>query len=138
MNDIITVYTDGSCLNNGAENAKCGWAYKLIYKGNAVTGSGGVVGGTNNQMEIMAVTMALRRISNPELPVVIYSDSQYVVNTINHNWKTEKNVEFWAELKQEISRFQNISLRWVKGHNGNPNNEEVDRLAVAAAKNCIE
>lgn len=137
MNDIITIYTDGSCLNNGAENAKCGWAYKAIYRGHDVTGSGGMIGGTNNQMEILAATMALRRINRPEIPVVVYSDSRYVVNTINKHWKTEKNVELWKELKQEIARFPDISFQWVKGHNNCPENEEVDRLAVAAAKGAI-
>lgn len=136
MNDIIKIYADGSCLNNGAKNAKCGWAYKAIYKGHFVIGSGGMLGGTNNQMEILAVTMALRRIRKVDITVVVYSDSQYVVNTINRNWRTEKNVDLWSELKQEIARFHNISFQWVKGHNNHPENEEVDRMAIAAAKNA--
>lgn len=55
MSDKITVYTDGSALSNGRPGSGCGWACKLIYKGQARMKSGGAIGETNNRMEMQAV-----------------------------------------------------------------------------------
>lgn len=53
--DKITVYTDGSALSNGRPGSGCGWACKLMYKGQARMKSGGAIGETNNRMEMQAV-----------------------------------------------------------------------------------
>ena len=34
----------------------------------------------------------------------------------------------------EVSKLHNIKFTWVRGHNGHPENERCDELAVAAGK----
>ena len=89
-------------------------------------------------MELKAVIEALKRVS-PLLPVIVYSDSQYVVTGITewiHNWirrgKIERNGDLWMELYRIVSTFRDIQFIKVKGHNGDQYNEEADRLATIA------
>ncbi|MEO6539005.1 MAG: ribonuclease H, partial [Ferruginibacter sp.] len=97
---------------------------------------------TNNRMELMAVIAGLKAITKNHLPVIIYSDSQYVVRAIEEGWlktwiKTnfkggKKNSDLWL-LYHEISKDLNIKMQWVKGHADNPYNNRCDELATAAA-----
>lgn len=132
--DKITVYTDGSALNNGSSDSGCGWACKLIYRGRELMKSGGNIGKTNNQMEMTAVLEAMRSIADKSIPVEIFSDSKYVVETLKGNYKIKKNMELWQELMMEKEKFEDIKFLWVKGHDKNQHNIEVDKQAVAEAK----
>lgn len=96
--DKITVYTDGSALNNGSPDSGCGWACKLIYKGHEKMKSGGDKGKTNNVMEMTAVLQAMKSITDKSIPVEVFSDSKYVVETMNGYYKVKKNVDLWHEL----------------------------------------
>lgn len=97
---------------------------------------------TNNRMELLAVTEALKLIKKNELPVHIYSDSQYVVRAVKEGWlntwiKTnfkggKKNSDLWKEYYQIAQSFS-ITMHWVKGHAENPFNNRCDELATAAA-----
>lgn len=129
----ITVYTDGSALNNGRPDSGCGWACKLIYKGYEKMKSGKMEGKTNNQMEMIAVLMAMKSITNQSIPVEIYSDSKYVVETLNGNYKVKKNVDLWDQLLEEKRRFSDIKFIWIKGHDKSQHNNDVDRAAVVEA-----
>ena len=85
---------------------------------------------TNNRMEIMAVILALEKI--PEKSVVlVYSDSQYVIKTMEGYFRKKKNVDLWQRMDQ-VCRGKKIEWRWVKGHNGNPENERCDQLCTQA------
>lgn len=132
--DKITVYTDGSALNNGSPDSGCGWACKLIYRGHEKMKSGNDKGKTNNVMEMTAVLQAMRAITEKSIPVELFSDSKYVVETLNGNFKIKKNVELWQELMAEKEKFANIEFIWVKGHDRNVHNNDVDRVAVAEAR----
>lgn len=132
--DKIIIYTDGSSLKNGTPDSRCGWAAKLIYKGKYRLKSGGCRGKTNNQMEMLAVLNALKCITDRNIPVILYSDSKYVVETLKGNYKVGKNIELWKELMMLYKAFNEITPIWIKGHNGNPHNEEVDKLAVGESK----
>lgn len=132
--DKITIYTDGSALNNGSSDSGCGWACKLIYKGHEIMKSGGDKGKTNNFMEMTAVLQAMKAITDRTIPVDVFSDSKYVVETLNGNFKIKKNVELWEELMTEKEKFADIQFIWVKGHDKNQHNNEVDRQAVAEAR----
>lgn len=132
--DKITVYTDGSSLNNGNPDSGCGWACKLIYKGHEKMKSGGDKGKTNNFMEMTAVLQAMRAIMDKSIPVEVFSDSKYVVETLNGNFKIKKNVELWQELMAEKEKFTDIRFIWVKGHDKNAHNNDVDRKAVEEAR----
>lgn len=96
--------------------------------------SGGDKGKTNNVMEMTAVLQTMRAITDKSIPVEVFSDSEYVVETLNGNFKIKKNVELWWELTAEKEKFADIQFIWIKGHNKDRHNNEVDRQAVAEAK----
>ena len=133
----MDIYTDGSCLGNPGPG---GWAAHCD-KFTICGGDGPLT--TNNIMELTAVIRALRKCLDMGVrQVKIHTDSQYVKNGVTqwmynwekNNWKTSqgsdvKNKAHWKILKKIIDQFLNIEWIWVKAHNGDPNNEKVDRLA---------
>ena len=126
---MINIYTDGSALDNPGPG---GWA-AIVMNGSSITHlTGGEPRTTNNRMEIMAAIKGLEAVPEGE-SVRIHSDSQYVVNTMTRNWKRNKNTDLWAMLDAEVAR-RDVEWRWVRGHAGNPYNEQADRLAVEEAK----
>ena len=104
--------------------------------------SGGYRLTTNNRMELMAVIAGLEAIKKNELPVTVYSDSQYVVNSVEKGWlktwiKTDfkggkKNKDLWKHYYELAKKFT-IKFVWVKGHANNPYNNRCDELATSAA-----
>ena len=139
---MITIYTDGSCLNNPGNG---GWAAIININNNVKKISGSVKDTTNNKMELMAPIKALQEIKEQQ-PIEIYTDSQYVKLGITdwvhkwmkNNWQTSKkepvkNKELWIQL-YELTSAYDIKWIWVKAHAGNLLNEEVDLLAKQAAK----
>ena len=138
---MITIYTDGSCLTNPGNG---GWAAIINEKNQIKKISGNEKNTTNNRMELLAPINALKCIKT-ESVIKIYTDSQYVKNGItdwinkwlSNNWKTSKredvkNKDLWIEL-YNLNKSLNIQWNWVKAHDGNPLNEEVDLLAKKAA-----
>ena len=131
--DKIVIYTDGSAKGNGSQDSACGWAYKIIFNdGHVEMDSGGDKGKTNNQMEMIAVLNAMKAVKE-DVPIEIYSDSKYVIETLNGNFSIKKNLGLWREIMAERSRFKDIKFIWIKGHEKNLNNIEVDRAAVKEA-----
>ena len=138
---MITIYTDGSCLTNPGNG---GWA-AIINENNQIKKiSGNEKNTTNNRMELLAPINALKGIKIGS-KIKVYTDSQYVKNGITewiniwlyNNWKTSKKVDvknkdLWIELYNLTKSF-NIEWIWVKAHDGNSLNEEVDLLAKRAA-----
>jgi len=138
---MIKIYTDGSCLKNPGNG---GWAAIIFMNGKKISIKGNKKNTTNNQMELMAAIEALKKISIGQ-KVQVYTASKYVKLGITewiekwsqNNWKTSskqkvKNLELWLELN-EISKNHKIKWFWVKGHAGDPINEQVDALAKKAA-----
>jgi len=139
---MITIYTDGSCLNNPGNG---GWAAIININDVVKKISGSVKDTTNNKMELMAPIKALQEIKEKQ-PIKIYTDSQYVRlgitdwvhKWIKNNWQTSKkepvkNKELWIQLYGLTNSFD-IKWIWVKAHAGNILNEEVDLLAKQAAE----
>ena len=135
----ISLYTDGSSRGNpgpGGFGAVliCGKHRKEISQGYRRT--------TNNRMELLAVIEGLEIIKNREISVVVYSDSQYVVNAVEKGWLTtwiktnfkgdKKNPDLWKRY-YNLSKEFTIKFVWVKGHANNPLNNRCDELATAAA-----
>lgn len=134
------VYTDGACSGNPGPG---GWAWAIAP--GEVWGSGGAAHTTNQRMEVQAVLEALRSVDAERLLIV--SDSTYVVNCFRdkwwvrwqaNGWRNAKkqpvaNVDLWRPLV-DLYRLRLPEFRWVKGHSGDPMNDLVDRLAVAAAQ----
>ena len=82
---------------------------------------------TNNRMEILAVIEGLKVLPEGS-EVTVFSDSQYVVNTITRGWKRNANGDLWAGLDAELVK-RKVKWRWVRAHQGDPLNEEADRVA---------
>lgn len=146
----VRIFTDGACSENPGPG---GWAVVLNTASKCHTFSGNEKMTTNNRMELKAVIAALKVIVAKESKFhgkhdyEIYSDSAYVVNTINNhwidawkknNWQTTKredvkNKDLWEEfdaLKTKAKKLGvRITLYKVKGHSGNTFNELVDKLA---------
>ena len=139
---MITIYTDGSCLNNPGNG---GWAAIININNDIKKISGGVKDTTNNKMELMAPIKALQEIKEKQ-SIEIYIDSEYVRlgitdwvhKWIKNNWQTSKkepvkNKELWIQL-YDLNKLHEIKWIWVKAHSGNVLNEEVDLLARQAAE----
>lgn len=143
----VRIYTDGACSGNPG---KGGWASVFITEDNIDTQSGSQLVTTNNQMELKAVVVSLERITDkfsPSDEYEIYSDSAYVVNSINNNWiekwrlnnwktsrgDTIKNEELWKECLSLLSmlRKQNYKIKFIKikGHSGDTFNDYADNIA---------
>ncbi len=133
------VFTDGACSGNPGPG---GWAWATRDGRQA---SGGEASTTNQRMELRAVLEALLAIDGP---LVVNSDSTYVVNCFNERWyegwrarnwrnaqrKPVANRDLWEPLIDlYLRRADEVSFVWVKGHSGDPMNDLVDRLAVAEA-----
>ena len=147
---LIKIITDGSCLGNPG---KGGWAALLQFFVNGIKKTEKMISGcsshtTNNIMEITALLEGLKALKDnaKEINIEIVLDSQYVLNGLDkwrdsweyRNFRGVKNAELWKELYKQYDRFDKnkIKLTWVKGHNGHPENERVDKEAQAKARNC--
>ncbi|MBV8549039.1 MAG: ribonuclease HI [Alphaproteobacteria bacterium] len=137
---LVEIYTDGACSGNPGPG---GWGALLRCDGTEKELSGGERDTTNNRMELMAAIMALEALTRPA-QVQLYTDSQYVQQGMTswiagwqkRGWKTAdkkpvKNADLWQRLAQAAARHR-VEWKWVRGHDGHPDNERVDRLAVAA------
>ena len=127
---MIEIYTDGSCLKN--PGGPGGWAAIIVQNGSEEELHGGENETTNNRMEMTAVIEGL--VALPESSEAkVFSDSQYVINTMTRNWKRNKNQDLWAKLDTAVQR-RNVTWQWVRGHSGHLMNERADRLALMEAK----
>ena len=124
----IFLYTDGAASGNPGPG---GWGVVLVCGNLRKELSGGFALTTNNRMELLAVIKGLEAIRWRGASVEVWSDSQYVVNTLSQGWKRKKNHDLWARYDFLSQRFS-ITFHWVKGHAGHPENERCDRLAVQA------
>ena len=139
MQQKIIIYTDGSARGNPGPG---GYGVVMLYGSHKKEMSQGYRLTTNNRMELLAVIRALESIKKNELPIQIYSDSQYVINTVQkgwlHNWiRTDfkggkKNKDLWLQYHQ-LSKKLTIEFTWVKGHASNVYNNRCDILATEAA-----
>ncbi len=138
MENII-LYTDGSSRGNPGRG---GYGAILIWGNHRKELSKGYRLTTNNRMELLAVIAGLEAIKKNELPITVYSDSQYVVNSVERGWlntwvKTDfkggkKNKDLWKHYHELAKQFT-IKFKWVQGHAYNPYNNRCDELATSAA-----
>lgn len=138
----ITIFTDGACSGNPGPG---GYGVVLKYNDHVRELSGGFRDTTNNRMEIMGAIAGLESLKEP-CEVSLVTDSQYLVNSIEKGWvqkwksagwmrnRKEKalNVDLWERLLAVLAKHQ-VKFEWVRGHQGHPENEQCDRLAVAAS-----
>lgn len=123
----VTITTDGGCEPNPGVG---GWAAILEFNGRRKEISGGEAQTTNNRMELQAVAEALEALK-VKCRVHVRTDSVVVLGLLNGTgMKPHKRAN--QDLVQRIiaaMRNHEVSAEWVKGHNGDPENERADQLA---------
>lgn len=140
MQHEIHIYTDGAAKGNpgpggyGVVIELVGTLHrKEFYEGFRHT--------TNNRMELLAVIVGLEKLKNPNMKVLIVSDSKYVVDSVLKKWVFgwekkgfigKKNPDLWKRFLV-IYRKHQVDFKWIKGHNNHPQNERCDELAVFAS-----
>ena len=138
----VELFTDGACSGNHGPG---GWGAILRYRGHERELSGGDAHTTNNRMELSAVIAGLEQLKEP-CSVTLTSDSKYVCDAITKGWargwkkngwrKSDKspalNADLWDKLLALLDTHE-ITVVWVKGHAGHPENERCDKLATAEA-----
>ncbi|OZA20629.1 MAG: ribonuclease HI [Novosphingobium sp. 17-62-19] len=137
----VQIFTDGACKGNPG---KGGWGALLRIGDHERELAGSEKDTTNNRMELMAAIQALQALKQP-CQVTLHTDSKYVIDGITKwifgwqkkGWKTAdnkpvKNEDLWR-LLVDVVRPHKIEWVWVKGHDGHPENERVDKLASDAA-----
>ncbi len=148
---IVAVYADESCLGNGREGSNPGGAGGVIE----LMDSGSVVrwdywiaepGTTNNRMALRSVIEAFGELARLDraLRVVFTSDSKYIVEGMNswvagwiaRGWRRKsgpiENLALWKQAVAATEPFE-CQWNWVRGHNGQPQNEYANHLATRAA-----
>ncbi len=138
MSQQLIIYTDGAARGNPGPG---GYGILLKWGAKVKEISQGFRKTTNNRMELMAVNVALQNLKKEGLNIIIYTDSSYVVNSVEKGWvfgwakkgfKDKKNVDLWKQFLQLYNKH-NIKFSWVKGHANNAGNNRCDELATAAA-----
>jgi ribonuclease HI len=138
MSHNIIIYTDGASRGNPGPG---GYGAILMSGNHRKEISQGFKITTNNRMELLSVIVALESIKVPGSNVTVYSDSKYVVDSIEKGWvfgwqkknfSGKKNADLWARFLRIYPKHK-VKFVWVKGHAENPFNERCDELAVAAA-----
>ena len=140
MNHEVHIYTDGAAKGNpgpggyGVVMELVGTTFKKeFYEGFRHT--------TNNRMELLAVIVGLEKLKNPNMKVLVVSDSKYVVDSVEKKWVlgwekkgfvNRKNSDLWKRFLM-IYRKHQVDFKWIKGHNNHPQNERCDELAVFAS-----
>ncbi len=136
----IVIYTDGSAKGNPGNGGygivmKSGVYRKELKQGFRLT--------TNNRMELLAVIVALESVKKEGGDILVYSDSKYVVDSVEKKWvfrwekkgfRGKKNSDLWVRFL-DVYKKHKVSFFWVKGHANNKENERCDVLAVEAAEN---
>ena len=139
----IEIFTDGSSRGNPGPGGygvilRCGEHYKELSAGFPET--------TNNRMELTAVIVGLEAVKRPDAEIILYSDSKYVVDSVNKGWvfgwerknfEKRLNADLWIRFLS-VYRRHRVTFVWVKGHADNPMNNRCDQLAVAAATAVIK
>lgn len=145
QDDHYQLFTDGACSGNPGPG---GWAFILrrLSNGQESRRSGAELDTTNNRMELASVVHGLEA-APPGSHVYLVTDSEYVGKGIREwmaGWKSRgwmrkegkrlkpvKNAELWQAIDQ-LMGTRHVEVEIVRGHSGHEENEECDRMAVAA------
>ena len=136
------MYTDGACSGNPGPG---GWGAILRYGEHEKELCGGEAMTTNNRMELTAVIEGLSALKS-RCSVHVFSDSTYVVHSVNKGWvfgwreknwikkgESVPNADLWKRLLASLEMHE-VTFHWIRGHDGHPENERCDKMAVAFAQ----
>jgi ribonuclease HI len=139
----VTIYTDGACSGNPGPG---GYGVVLIYQDQRKELYGGCQNTTNNRMELLAAIKGLEALKE-KCQVTIYSDSKYLVDSLNQGWALKWQSNRWMRNKEEpalntdlwerllrLCQLHQVKFHWVKGHSDNQELNRCDYLAVQASK----
>jgi ribonuclease HI len=135
---MIRIYTDGAAQGNPGPG---GYGVVMKFKDAVKELAEGFRLTTNNRMELLAVIKGLEAIKKDGISVTIYSDSKYVVDSVEKGWiwgwqkknfEKKANPDLWQRYIPLHLKFK-PKFVWIKGHAGHPENERCDFLAVQAA-----
>ena len=136
---MIRIYTDGAAQGNPGPG---GFGVILKFNHHEKELSDGFRLTTNNRMELLAVITGLEAIKKSGIAVTIYSDSKYVVDSVEKGWiwgwekknfAKKANADLWQRYIPLHQKYK-PKFVWIKGHAGHPENERCDELAVQAAE----
>ena len=135
----VIIYTDGAAKGNPGNG---GYGVVMISGTHRKEISEGFVLTTNNRMELLSVIVGLEKLKKNKTPVIVYSDSKYVVDAVEKKWVfgwekknfgKKKNPDLWIRFLK-IYRKHSVKFVWIKGHANIKENERCDQLAVEAAE----
>lgn len=150
---MITIYTDGSCLNNPGFG---GYAAIINHdSGKYIIKGGSYEKTTNQRMELTAILIPLNMLGKHDNPdkysITVYSDSLYLVKGVNkwmnnwnmNGWKNSKkqdikNMDLWKNIYQVLLLFNEVHVKWIKGHGNNSLNNECDEIAREMSQKAVE
>jgi ribonuclease HI len=138
VTNAVIVYTDGACSGNPGAGA---WAYRVEWPdGSLEEGSGADPTTTNNREELKAVREGLRAVrarlgEDPDWRIVVRTDSLGVINWLLRRWKRKANLDLYPDIDAMVD--SRVRFEHVRGHSGEPGNERVDALAVAAVSRLV-
>ena len=133
----VHIYTDGAAKGNPG-NGGYGIVMELVGTPHKKEYFEGFRHTTNNRMELLAVIVALEKLKNENMKVLVVSDSKYVIDSVVKKWVFgwekkgfvgKKNPDLWKRFLL-IYRKHTVDFKWIKGHNNHPQNERCDELAV--------
>ena len=138
----VTIYTDGAAIGNPGPG---GYGVVMLYGKYRKEAKGGFRLTTNNRMELMAALVGLGML-NTQCSVTLYSDSQYLVDAMTkgwikrwqaNGWKTRENrkvanIDLWKQLLEQKDKHS-VAFEWIRGHQGNKENERCDQLSTQMA-----
>ena len=143
MSHQLLIYTDGAARGNPGPG---GYGIVLIWGDKQKEISAGYRLTTNNRMELMAVIVALESLNKQGIPVTIYTDSKYIVDTVQKGWldnwiRTQfkggkKNKDLWLRYHAIALQFH-VRFVWVKGHADNKYNNRCDELATQEDRKSV-
>jgi len=132
MNKIVKITVDGACLGNGQAQTRAAAAAILNYDGHRRAVAEYIGPGTNQKAEIAAAACGLEALNQP-CRVILRSDSRYVVETMKGNFRRKSNLDCWTRLDNAAQQHE-VTYEWIKGHNGDPEQEAADTIARMIAE----
>ena len=133
--DTVCIYTDGASSGNPGPS---GIGVFLKYKNHEKSISRYIGSSTNNIAELEAIRVGLGEVKKKNLPVRVFTDSNYAYGLLTLNWKAHKNRNLVESIRKLMADFSDLTIVKVKGHSGIHGNELADRLAVKAIEDKTE
>ena len=129
---FVKITVDGACLGNGQAQPRAAAAAILNYQVPCKAVAEYIGPATNQKAEILAAACGLEALTEP-CRVTLRSDSRYVVETMNGKFRRKSNLDAWARLDTAARRHE-VTYEWIKGHNGDPEQEAADHIARTIAE----